>query len=53
MPPVAVAQPVSCAQRELASLDVTKSSDGWVLIPIQVGPAKLQSAIDLRPDIQF
>ena len=27
-------------------MNVTMSSDGWVLIPIQIGPAKVDAAID-------
>jgi len=41
-----VADSENCALRQLASLNVTMSSDGWVLIPIQVGPTKLEAVID-------
>jgi len=42
------AEPETCALTQVASLDVITSTDGWILVPIQVGPTKLDAVIDFR-----
>lgn len=44
--PPAFAEQERCVLKGLASLDVTMSTDGWALVPVQIGSSTLEFAVN-------